>query len=95
MLKPEWKPVGDQDEYSDPGDTVTYAANGWMYYWNEQRKVVRRYGIGEKTMHVYQEARCYSQPDGYHTHLATQLSSLFRDRIRRGSLLVDEQPILH
>ena len=55
----EWSPVRRGDEYAEDGDTHFIDTAAHSYYWNQRRKVTRRYTLAD---HSYCEIRNQRMP---------------------------------
>ena len=71
MSTMDWTQVTDtSDPYFEEGDTHYVDGRDWVYYWNQDRRVIRRFG---KRDHAYQEVSYRSRP---HTEGAQSLPVL-------------------
>ena len=83
----DWREVGERDEYSEPGDVSVLATRDWLYFWNESKKTVRRYGLQR-----FQEVAARKRPEATPSvpSLSSSLSLLFWRKNRAGQMLADE-----
>lgn len=73
----EWRKVATDDEYAASGDTHYVSGRNWLWYWNAERKVLRRYGnYGE-----YDEVPYRHRPDPHDGNLSRVLSAIFRRKL--------------
>jgi hypothetical protein len=85
-----WTKPQIDDQYIRSLTEKVFETQRYMYYWNPERKVIRRYGVHESNFGSYAEVKSRRRPEaGCHAKgLGGKLSALFA---LRGELLEKAQ----